>query len=308
MRLDHSFLDQAGDLLQILDVVFHAEIDGAHAGRLCRFLVDLPDQVDQHSAPLEHAPRAALRVSTERVEHHVDVAQFLLEALALVIDDRIDADRFQEFEARLAGGGRHFGALPARELRGERAHAAARAVDEEAHAAPGPRRIDDGLPGGQRRHGHRGREVEIERRGFLDQVFHRHQREFREAAEHFAEDLVAFAQRSLRTGSDALHHAGEILPQRQRHPVGSFRVVDVLAHHPVDRVHARRSNAHQRLATSDLGQRNVLELDPIRTAEFVDAYRFHEDLPSRRARIGARQHSSPPGRNAGKRTSLPWAR
>src|SRR5438067_6810483 len=96
VRLDDSLLHQTGDLPQVLDVVFHAEIDGPHARLVRRFLIDLADQGDEHPAALEHAPRARLVVSAQRVEHHVDVAQLLLEALALVVDDGIDPDRFRK--------------------------------------------------------------------------------------------------------------------------------------------------------------------------------------------------------------------
>ena len=283
MRLDDSLLHQAGDLPQVVDVVFHAEIDGLHARLARRFLVDLADQGDEHPAALEHAPRARLGVSAQRVEHHVDVAQLLLEALALVVDDGIDADRFQETEARLARGSGDFGTLPARELRRERAHAAARPVDEEAHPGSGLGGIDDRLPRRERRHGERSRDLEVERGWLLDEVLHRHQRELREAAEHLAEHLVTLAQRGLRTGSDLLDDAREVLAERERHAVGAFRVVDVLAHHPVHRIHAGRADAHERLAARHLGQGDVLDVYLIGSPEFVDTYSFHDFLQAIRS-------------------------
>src|SRR5437868_14516282 len=104
VRSDRSALHQCSDLLEVLHVVLHAEIDRAYASALRRLLVDLADQVDQHSAALEDAPGSRLRVSAERIEHHVDVAQLLLEAFASVVDDGIDSDRSKEIEAGLARG------------------------------------------------------------------------------------------------------------------------------------------------------------------------------------------------------------
>ena len=119
MGPDRSALHQRRDLLEVLDVVLHAEVDGTHAGVLGGLLVDLADQGDEHSAALEHAPGSRLRLSAQRIEHHVDVVHLLFEALALVVDDRIDPERSQVIETRRACGGCHLGALPPRELRRE---------------------------------------------------------------------------------------------------------------------------------------------------------------------------------------------
>src|SRR5207253_10972882 len=89
------------------------------------------------------------------------------------------------------------------------------------------------------------------------------------------EDLVAFAQLGLGARSDLLDDAGEILPERQRHAVGAFRVVLVLADHPLYRIDARCADLHQRLAARDFGSSDFFELDPVRATEFMDAYGLH---------------------------------
>ena len=83
------------------------------------------------------------------------------------------------------------------------------------------------------------------------------------------------AQRGLQVRSDLLDDAGEVLAERQRHSVGAFRVVDVLPDHPVDRIDPRCADPHERVAARDRGSGDFLDLDPVRAAEFVDAYGFH---------------------------------
>ena len=88
-------------------------------------------------------------------------------------------------------------------------------------------------------------------------------------------------QRGLRACPNLLDHAREILPERERHAVGAFRVVEVLAHHPVDRIHGRRADADKRFSAGGFGDRDFFELDSLWTAELVDAHRLHGFLPAR---------------------------
>jgi hypothetical protein len=87
---------------------------------------------------MKNAPRAPPgsfeRLSTDRVERHVDVSDLVFEALSPVIDHVIGAELADEPGMVRGGGCRDMRAAPASKLDGKRAHAAGGAVYQ--HALP----------------------------------------------------------------------------------------------------------------------------------------------------------------------------
>lgn len=91
-RLHPACVDELPDLGEVLAAFLHCVSQAAHAKLRGPCLRGLSQSRNQNSALLQDLPRALLRLAPNEVVDHVDLADFVLEALLLVIDDLIGAE------------------------------------------------------------------------------------------------------------------------------------------------------------------------------------------------------------------------
>ena len=297
-----SRLEQAADLGELLAARVHEEVFVAHAVALRQAQGLAAEEVEQHgqegiqsefthqaavrlagdahqrAAALEHGEGAVLDLAGLGIEDQVIVADEVLEALRLVIDDGVGAQAARQFHVARAdrGGNRQPGM--AGELDGEAAHPARAAVDQ--HLLPGLQApdLEQRLPGREARQRHRRRLDVREVRRFRGGIRLGHQGELGEGADallvHAREHRVTRLE-ARHAGADRLHHAGEIIAEDEREAEGHDHLQHAVADLEVYRVHAGGMHLHQQFARPRLRHRLLAQFHDIVATVAADEGGFH---------------------------------
>ena len=254
----------------------HEQRDEHRPDGAAELAVGVPATVrDQGPARGQRPPRPRHRQVAHVVEDQVIARATGGEVLPRVVDDVVGPDRADQLHVLRAGHAGDLGAEGFRDLHGERADPARRAVDQDGLAGLDLARVAEQLEGRRRGHPDRGRLLEGQVGGLLDEVAFGRAGELGERAGAPAEHLVAGAE-GRHVGPDRFHGARDVRP-RDRVPGRSQTRGEAhderRAGHddPVAEVDGCRVDPDEHLIGADLGHVDVPCLqDACRTVPVLD--------------------------------------
>ena len=219
-----------------------------------------PGDGDELAATLEDAKRLFECLAILAVQHHVVVAQDILEVLRLVVDDDVRTQALHERDIGRAGRRGDGRAQMPGQLDGKGAHAAGACLDEDLLPLLQPGLLDERLPGRQGHQGngsgffHREAAGFQRQRGFLDRD------EFSERAD----PQIVRSRIDLVPGLEQPHESadpddfpGNVVAQDERHAVRQEHLEVAMADLGVEQVHPCGMDLDQDLVVAQLGRRHV---------------------------------------------------
>lgn len=218
-------------------------------------------------------------VLAQKVDHHIDVLDRVLEALLGVVDQFRRSEPAEPCVPALPGGPHHPGPQVPCELDGEVPDATGGGVHQNPLPGGHVRGVHQDLPGRQRRQRHGGRLLMAQGGRLAGELAGRSRDVLGVATglsgePRHAVHLVSGGQRG-HPESDFLDHTGDIPAQGERRLAEHTRHTAALTGLPVDRVDTGGAHPHQHLGGQRLRPLDLRDAQHLRAAERVLYHRTH---------------------------------
>ncbi|CAI8988775.1 hypothetical protein EMIT0215P_90181 [Pseudomonas serboccidentalis] len=206
-------------------------------------------RADNHTVRRQHLPRPIQNLTTDVVEHQVNIADDVFETLRLVVKDKIGAEASDVIQVRSACRCKDLCARPFGVLHGISTEPTGGAMNQDSLTREDRPRVMKTVPrrNGCYRHGGRMDVLQPLRRQGKTGLINGHEFSVSAQCAHRAHDTVAHTE-TRGSGPDRLNHSGHLGAQYdgqwQRERVAHMTFANL----PVDAIHARGPNPNQNLA------------------------------------------------------------